>query len=162
MWASKQVIILSKRRRVQQWERNAREQKQLQRKENADIIMNSTQSASRCTLMSNCPTLLRRSSLWSMQRQRFLCAKEAFEVQGLPIFGEGGQCDESSGDERRYTGPYACPFVKLVLPDTATARALSDTECFSLTGNGMSLQCVGPMLGFILACTIQLEGSASG
>ena len=93
-----------------------------------------------------------------MQRQRFLCAQEAFEVQGLPIFGEGGQCDE-----RRYTGPYACPFVKLVLPDpvlpdTATARALSETECFSLTGNGMSMQCVGAMLGFILACTIQLEG----
>jgi len=101
------------------------------------MVCNPLQSPTRFRATVFVPTLLKASSIWSMNKRRLFTALEHIECQGYQVFGP-----EADNPEKLEAG-----------------RALSDAEIRSLAGNGMHSACVGACMMFLFACSQRVSAS---
>lgn len=81
------------------------------------------------------PTLTRSSDILSLTKDAMLTPSEHLTCMGLPIFGHLAQ---ACG--------YRVPFQELI-----DSKAISAAQMKSLSGNGISLQVVGAVIGYVFA-----------
>ena len=135
-WKLKHIMPQKLRDNIRQWEGSVRQKLGLNSDESCTAFMNTTQIASRGSSSPFCPVLLTRSQLWSFAHQRYMLLQEMAEVQGLAVVTNS---------------PFPSPIRQLILDtDAAEEDAIADVHVRRMLGNGMSLQCVGALLAFVL------------
>ena len=85
----------------------------LARDDTADVFMNATQNAYRCSAPRLLPALITNSHVWSMKHQRLLLECEMFEVQGFAMFPKSNLPHH-----------YMAPFRKCILQDLSAEETL--------------------------------------
>ena len=156
-WKAKHVTKSGQLQRVRAWERMVREAKGLSPQEVYPVFMNATQNADRSPFALQIPALITNIQLWSMERQRFFLIPGLFEVQGFPMFQR-----ESVPEQ------FMCPFRHVILQDLEIVESgkrvrnegssrhalMSHSAMRRMAGNTMSMPCLGAVVMFTVAWTV--------
>ncbi|CAE7374341.1 unnamed protein product [Symbiodinium sp. CCMP2592] len=142
-WKLKHVMPQKLLDNIRKWEGSVRQKRDVTEGQLCTAFMNTTQKASRGSASPFCPVLITRSQIWSFKHQRYMLLQEMAEVQGFAVVTNT---------------PFQCPFRDIILDtDAAAEDAIPDVHVRRMLGNGMSLQCVGALLAFVLCFAVESQ-----